>query len=288
MLLGVDVASVGGARNIDWRVAKAGGINFAFLRSNYGDETDSIFKREWPRLLDAGITRGAYLFLRHPLKSGVYKKGIKPPASPTKQAEAMVKLLNGLGIEPTDFPPIIDVEFSGDGRTATGLSAAECLDRVREAVEVVRDAYGVDPILYTSARVWRDDLSNLPAPDLAGCPLWLARYPFKAGPAQLGAALSGVNPPPIPPPWGDADNWWMHQYQGNAEGCPGFPVGKVDMNRFNPMVGADGKGARAKWVRDRLAGQDLADFQSERGLVADGVIGPRTFAYLAWQTVDRP
>ena len=38
-----------------------------------------------------------------------------------------------------------------------------------------RDYYGVAPIIYTSARVWQEDLANLPAPDLAESPLWLKR-----------------------------------------------------------------------------------------------------------------
>jgi GH25 family lysozyme M1 (1,4-beta-N-acetylmuramidase) len=283
MILGLDTASVAGNKNVDWRKAKAGGVSFAFLRSNYGDQQDTAFAREWPRVLEAGITRGAYLYLRHPRGGGK----IKAP-EPEAQAHAMVKTIGG--VQPSDFPPTVDVEFSGDGRAETGLSARQCLDRVGRCVDVLRSTYGCAPILYTSARVWRDDLANLAALGMEDCPLWLARYPFKPGPAKLGAALDGVAAPPVPAPRaGDSDDWWFHQYQGDATSAPGFPSGNVDLNRFNPLVGAfeplvrPGEGARARWVRDRLNGTTLADFQSQHGLVPDGVIGPRTFAYLAWQ-----
>jgi peptidoglycan hydrolase-like protein with peptidoglycan-binding domain len=159
---------------------------------------------------------------------------------------------------------------------------------------VVKAALGVEPILYTSARVWRDDLGNSASTDLVDCPLWLARYRFRAGlPVRSGAAFTAMAAPPVPPPWGDEDSWWIHQYQGDATGFPGFS-GKVDLNRFNPYY--TGNGARARWVQRRL-GVDvdgrfgdaskaaLAAFQEERGLIADRLVGPRTFAYLGWQVV---
>ena len=62
MLLGIDTASVAGNKTIDWAAAKAAGLSFAILRSNWGDQQDTMFAREWDRIRDAGIVRGAYLF----------------------------------------------------------------------------------------------------------------------------------------------------------------------------------------------------------------------------------
>src|SRR5205823_5377718 len=112
-------------------------------------------------------------------------------------------------------------------RSETGLSAPECLDDIRAACAALADRYRVPPLIYTSARVWRDDLANLPAPNLSDSPLWVSRQFFKAGPAVRDAAL--------------------------------FAGGKFD---------ATTEGA-------------VRTFQNESDLVADGVIGPRTFAYLA-------
>src|SRR4051812_42328116 len=66
MILGIDTASVAGNKNIDWTRSKASGLSLAIIRSNYGDQEDTAFKREWGRIRDAAIVRGGYLFLRFP------------------------------------------------------------------------------------------------------------------------------------------------------------------------------------------------------------------------------
>jgi GH25 family lysozyme M1 (1,4-beta-N-acetylmuramidase) len=288
MILGIDTASVAGNKSIDWTAAKAAGLSFAIIRSNYGDGQDTVFAREWDRIRAATLVRGAYLFLRYP-RDG------KKVSEPERQAKAMI---NAIGpIQPGDLPPTVDLEFPGGGRAETGMTVAECLTWILRARGILKNEYGVDPIIYTSARVWRDDLGNSKSDALADCPLWLARYPFKKGTAvRSGAAFEGIAAPPVPPPWGDADNWWIHQYQGDATGFPGFlPVtSNVDMNRFNPLY--KGSGARVRWVQRRLqidptgkmdipTKAALMEFQAKRGLVADAIVGPRTFAYLAWQVV---
>ena len=284
MIFGVDTASVAGNRNPDWTKAKAlGPIGFACVRSNYGTAPDKVFARDWPLLKEAGLVRGAYLFLRFP-------RGGKPAPPPEAQAAAAIATIGDL--EDGDLPPTVDVEFPGKGRSETGLSAPACLERVRVACAALADRYGVPPLIYTSARVWRDDLANLPADDLTDSPLWLARYFFKAGPAVRDAALfaGGKLDPPVPRRWGDAGDWWIHQYQGDATKLPGF-TGRVDMNRFNVAFKGT-RGARVGWAQRRLGIAEtgkfdtatdgaVRSFQKDRGLVADGVIGPRTFAYLA-------
>ena len=286
MILGIDTASVAGNKKIDWTAAKAAGLSFAFLRAAYGDAADPLFVREWDRTADAGLVRGAYLFLRYP-------RGGKKAPDPEAQARALLATIGA--IQPGDLPPTIDLEFPGNGRAETGMTVAQCLDWVLRARGVVKAELGVEPILYTSARVWRDDLGNSRTTDLVDCPLWLARYYFRAGlTVRAGAAFGTMAAPAVPPPWGDADNWWIHQYQGDATDFPGFRTGNVDLDRFNPYY--TGNGARARWLQRRLrvtadgrfgeaSKAALAAFQAERGLIADRVVGPRTFAYLAWQKV---
>jgi lysozyme len=284
MIFGIDSASVAGNRNPDWTKAKATGpISFAFVRSNYGTTPDKVFARDWALLKQAGLVRGAYLFLRFPQKGR---------AAPTPEAQAGAAIATIGDLEDGDLPPALDVEFPGKGRSDTGLSIEECLDRVRAAWTVMRGNYGVAPFIYTSARVWRDDLGNAPAADLTESPLWLARYFFKSGPAARDASAfsSGKLDPPVPPPWGDAGNWWIHQYQGDATKFPGM-TGNVDMNRFN-VAFKGGRGGRVAWAQRRLAiaasgrfdaatDDAVRGFQSDNRLISDGVIGPRTFAYLA-------
>ena len=149
-------------------------IEFAIIRSNYGTSRDSVFPRHWPKLKSANLVRGAYLFLRFP-HSG---RGV--PARPAAQARAFIATVGNL--DQSDLPPTLDVEFPG-GRAETRMTARQLLDGVREAWKTLRARYRVAPIIYTSARVWRKNLANLPAPNLAESPLWLARYFFRPGPA---------------------------------------------------------------------------------------------------------
>jgi GH25 family lysozyme M1 (1,4-beta-N-acetylmuramidase) len=285
---GIDTASVDENKNPDWMRAKAQvPIDFAIIRSNFGTVPDPVFPRDWPKLTEAGIVRGAYLFLRFPHST----RG-RPP-DPVAQAKAFIATVRNL--DQSDLPPTLDVEFPGEGRKETGMTARQLLDGVRGAWKTLRDYYRVAPIIYTSARVWNEDLCNLPAPDLAESPLWVKYYPFRKGPARYGLQTfaGGRFNPPVPPPWGDPTNWWIHQYQGDAVRLPGF-TGTVDMNRFNTMIrGATGD--RVRWVQRRLGvpqsgafdastERALRAFQNKKGIGADGVINPRTFALLCWSS----
>ncbi len=281
-VLGLDTYAGDGLKVRDWARAKSeASISFALFRSNDGASADLSFRREWQRMKDAGIVRGAYLFL--------YFR-----SDPVAQATAVTKTLPLGLIERGDFPPTLDIEFPG-GRLRTGMTAQQCLDHVRKARTVLKNYYGVAPMIYTSQNVW-DELSNPRAPDLSESPLWVKDYPFKSGPARLSWP---VPPPRLPLPWREptmpvtqGNNWWIHQYQGDAIGLPGFSTAKVDMNRFNTMVRGE-TGARVKWVQRRLgiaqngtfdAAMDIAlrAFQRRNGLAESAMIDPRTFAYLCW------
>jgi peptidoglycan hydrolase-like protein with peptidoglycan-binding domain len=288
LILGLDFASVDENTNLDWVKAKAQvPINFAILRAHYGTWQDPQFLREWPRIKDAGIVRGAYLFLVFPSP--------KYPSvpDPVSQAKAFVKTVRKL--DHSDFPPSLDVEFPG-GRAATKMEASQLLKGVRAAWKVLKDAYGgVAPFIYTSARVWREDLLNPQAPDLRESPLWLTPYPFCSNTRAVREPRSFAPggryfSPPVPRPWGDATNWWIHQYQGDAWELPGFR--QVDMDRFNTTTkGATGD--RIKWMQRRLGIAQsgtfdavtetvVRSFQRKNGLTPDGVVDPRTFAFLCW------
>lgn len=289
MFFGIDYGSVDGNQNPDWARAKnEGPISFAIIRANWGSYPDAVFKRDWPKIKEAGLVRGAYLFLRFPHAESERKYGPRP--DPVSQANAFIKTVGSL--DESDLPPTLDVEFPG-GRALTKMTAQQCLADVRAAWKVLADKYGVAPIIYTSARVWREDLNNLAAPDLIESPLWLTPYPIgRLKPAVRDPKLfaGGRYNPPVPPAWGDATNWWIHQYQGDALQFPGFR--QVDMNRFNTTIkGANGD--RVKWVQRRLgisvSGNfddategALRAFQQKKGLAADGRIDPRTFAFLCW------
>lgn len=298
MILGLDTASVAGNKNPDWQKARAAGFSFAIIRANWGTTIDKVFSRDWDKIKAAGMTRGAYMFLRSDKKA----------ATPEVQAETFIKAVGKLDL--TDFPPVLDVEYGGNGRSDTGLTVAQCLDRIHRAYEVLSKYYNANPIIYTSARVWLDDLNNTNAPSLASSPLWLAQYVVGNSKPPL-MTPSNIKNPPVPPPWAGDDkpntvlsprrkilytssNWWIHQFQGNAIKAPGFPTGNVDINRFNVMLKGE-QGTRVKWAQrnlgmlringifDNTMDKAVRAFQETYGLVSDGIIGPRTFAIMAWE-----
>ena len=109
VILGLDTASVAQNRNPNWVKAKmAAKIEFAIIRSNWGTYPDPVFARDWPKIKQAGMVRGAYLFLRFPTR-----KSPQAP-DPVAQAKALIKKVGKL--EEGDLPPSLDVEFPGVGR----------------------------------------------------------------------------------------------------------------------------------------------------------------------------
>ncbi len=296
MLVGIDYASVDGNAPPDLTKFKAACAassstgSVAILRGAWGTQRDLTLQRDWRRLIDAGFVCGGYLFLRMP----------QPGFSGSPEDQVHVFADNIGALSHRNLVPTIDVEDS-----PPSLSPEAELEWVRRAWDAMKAFYGVPPMLYTSERVWREDLDNLPAGEMTESPLWLAKpwpWQVRSAPHLSSAPFdSGKLDPLVPLPWGSPRNWWLHQYQGDAYPVPGF-TSTVDLSRFQVMRQGE-SGVRVAWVQHRLGypardvGMFDADmvrtvrtFQLEQGLTVDGVIGPRTFAALAWTpvAVDRP
>lgn len=188
--MGVDVSYYQGT--IDWAKAKAAGVKFAFVRVSDGTTfQDPKFVQNWSNTKTNGVIRGAYQFFR-------------PSQNVNAQADLMI---NAIGTyQAGDLPPVIDVEADG------GLAPATVAARVRQWVDRVKNALGVEPIVYTGYYFWRDEVG---APTSFGPnPLWVAAYSSQC--------------PNVPAPW---MKWtfWQHTDSGHVNGI----TGNVDMNKFN-------------------------------------------------------
>lgn len=281
MIICVDWASVDEDGPPDWssfkRACAAAGstAGVAIMRGAYGVLPDPTVRRDWKAAQDAGLTTGAYLFLR---------RGY----SAVSQVNAFADNVGALTAN--DLPPVIDLEDHWQSPEAERDALVQAFD------EMVR-VFGTMPMIYDSARVWSEDLPGVTPPDrVLEAPQWVAKpwpWPVRTE-ARLTPApfASGKYDPIVPTAWGPG-NWWMHQFQGDAIPMAGFTQ-TVDLSRFNLMVQGE-RGRRVEWVQRRLGMPvtglfDIAmesrvrAFQSSKGLTADGVIGPKTFAVICWNS----
>ena len=287
--IGIDYASVDGNQQPDFRAAKAAGVRLMIPRAVYGRRVqgqeskapvylDPVWARDKDAIRAAGLKRTAYLFLCFP------KAGATTP-DPEVQAQAFVDYVK---LTPSvDFVPMIDVEESAPNMTGEQMYAW-----VLRAVEKLREAYGAWPGMYTSERVWTENLhSHSPGP-LLNCALWLAKpWPWLTKtPIHLDGAPAYQ--PTLIPEFG-SNNWWLYQYQGDAIDCPGF-TSTVDASRFH-TIGKGAKGANVVWMQKRLGVTADGVFgdqteaavkalQTQYKLSADGIVGPDTFAPISWLT----
>lgn len=247
-------------------------LSGVIFRGAWGTFADPTISSDWMRARGDGLITGAYLYLRS-------RENIDD------QVHVFAKNVGAL--TESDFVPALDVED-------TWPSAEAELAAVHAAWTAMKAVYGVPPIIYDSARVWAEDLHNLPAGEMTLSPQWVAKpwpWPIHSRPMLApGPFLSGNYEPAVPRPWGP-NNWWLHQYQGDAYHVPGFS-NTIDLSRFRLMREGE-TGARVRWVQQRLGmpqtgvydaamASRVRAFQSAKGIRADAIIGPVTFNRIAW------
>lgn len=273
MSIGVDYASIDQNSPPDFTRAKAKGISFAYVRAAVGVHPDPTFARDRDRARAAGVSIGPFL-------------AIDWSASPVDLAQVMKDSVGEL--RSGELPPAIDVEFS-QGIAATGLRPMTAVEKIEQLISALR-GYFPTVVCYTSRRVWTEDLADIPSAICAACPLWLkVPYPWNPRNPPHLESIPQIQTNLIPLPWLRASaGTWIEQFQGDAIGVSGF-TSTVDLDSFlnaAPPSYAD----RAPWIAAKLdehqiaAQVDLADrvrqFQTQRGLVADGIVGVLTWAQL--------
>lgn len=187
---GIDVSKYQGV--IDWPKVAASGVKFAFCRIGDGVTLDPTFVRNYLGAKAAGIVRGSYHYFR---------------ASKDAKKQALM-ILTAVGeIAPGELTVSIDVETKDSQPTSV------VFERLKELVALLREALGVDPLIYTSASFWN---ANVGSPiDLN---LWVAHY--------------NASTPTIPVAWKDK-GYLFWQYKVTPLGSvPGVPAA-IDRDRFN-------------------------------------------------------
>ena len=133
-------------------------MSFAFIKATEGlDNQDAYFRRNWKKVKDAGMARGAYHYFL---------------ATKSGKAQAQ-NFIDAVDLQPGDLPPVLDIE------QAYGASPEKLRERAKEWLQTVEDFYHVIPIVYTNVDFYRQYLRD----DFDGYPLWVAHYLQKERPS---------------------------------------------------------------------------------------------------------
>jgi lysozyme len=183
---------------IDWPAVARSGIRFAYVKATEGrDFTDPRFRENWSGAEAAGLARGAYHFFTFCSPGGAQAEHFLRVAPPA----------------PGALVPVADVEFVGNCRSWTSLSAVRA--ELRTFVAAVEAAWRVTPILYVTP----DAYERVLAGDFARHPIWVRDVL--------------VRPPP-----GAFGGWLIWQYSETGR-VPGV-AGPVDLDVLRPGASLDG------------------------------------------------
>jgi lysozyme len=151
---GIDVSRY--QQTISWDMVKDMNVRdirlqFAFIKATEGiGNIDPLFKRNWRKSKEAGITRGAYHFF-------IATKDGK------LQAQNFIK---NVKLETGDLPPVLDVEQRYTAKPD------QLRKELKTWLDVVENYYHVKPIIYTYLDFYDKNLKGY----FDDYPLWVAHY----------------------------------------------------------------------------------------------------------------
>jgi lysozyme len=191
MISGIDLSDKNGSA--DWSLFGNGDVNFVYIKASEAiDSVDSMYEANMKKAKELGILAGAYHWLYPQLHVG-------------QQAEIFlntVKNFKGM------LPPAICLE-------AQKASQTEMERNVRVFVELMRDALGAAPVIYTSESYWKGNLAK--ADWACEYPLWLDK-PGSIWPSPLF-------------PWAGW-SFWQYSYQARLPGV----ATNLGLNWFNGSI----------------------------------------------------
>lgn len=153
-LHGIDVSKY--QENVNWNQVKDMKIkdvkiDFVFVKATEGlINVDRFYKRNWKKLQEKKITRGAYLYFL------AYRDG-------KMQAQNFIK---NVQLQKGDLPPVVDVE------EIYRVQPDVLKSRLKECLIELEQFYKVKPILYSYVNFYENYLGD----DFNNYPLWVAHY----------------------------------------------------------------------------------------------------------------
>jgi lysozyme len=187
---GIDISRWQG--EVDWRTARANGVNFAFLKATEGgDLVDPLFATNRRAARAAGVPVGAYHFWYH----------CRPAV---EQARWFIRNVPRGGL-----PPVLDMEWTPHSPTCRiRPPAAQVRAEALAFLDILERHYGQRPIIYSPVDFYRDN------------EMW------KLGPYEFWLRSVAGHPQDV----FAGRHWTFWQYSGTGL-VPGI-TGKVDLNVF--------------------------------------------------------
>jgi len=208
---GVDVSyyqTTNGTTNIiNWSQAKASGIEFALIRSSYGNASaDTAFVSQASAAKAANVLVGAYHF--------AYPDGSD---AITEANNFMNRASAYMGVG--SLPPVLDMENNDNAMTNSALTTW-----ANDFANHIYNTIGVKPYIYCNSN-WA---TNILQSSVNQWPLWIANY---------GAAYSSI-PQTANPPTGvwPSNTWKFYQYTSTGS-ISGY-TGNIDKDVFNGDLAA--------------------------------------------------
>lgn len=187
LVRGIDISHY--QHTVDWSVVKTDGLSFVYVKATEGAEgVDEEFAANWEGARSAGLRRGAYHFYNF-CKGGA------------AQAAQFVKTVPA---DPSDLPPTVDLEASGDCKTMP--TKAKFRKSFANFIAGVQAAYGRLPVIYVNSQIYTKYFEG----ENDAYKVWIADIKHTT---------------PVVSGW----TMWQYGWHGTVAGI----TGEVDMDVFN-------------------------------------------------------
>jgi GH25 family lysozyme M1 (1,4-beta-N-acetylmuramidase) len=282
---GIDVAKWNGI--INWQKVKNDGVGFAILKViNKNGDKEPYFENNYAGAKSVDIPVGVYNYS--------YAKNV---VQAKNDAAKVIGCLVG-----KDIPFKIWLDIEDECQKNMGQKLIDIIKSYQSVIELAGGQFGI----YTGLSFYNSYIK--PYATQLNCPFWIARYP-----SNNRLDFNGEVPETKKPVIEHELFAWQYSSKGQVDGINGnvdlnilygtitdtivaTPEPETDTNIPQVVLRKGSKGNGVKWIQDKLvkAGYKLTIdgdfgsktesavklFQKKNGLVADGIVGPKTISAL--------
>lgn len=195
--IGVDISAY--QADVDMEKLMEQGVAFIFMKATEGTtHRDRRFAENWENAERAGLPAGPYHFFSFNSAGATQAENFIETVGPDLHGRLL---------------PVVDVELYG-GKVSDPPAREDVVRELGVFMEAVREQYGVLPMIYTTAGVYRSYIRGA----FDDCRIWIASVS-------------------MPADWSYGGEWDVWQYYNRAV-LEGYSGGEkyIDMNVLNPGV----------------------------------------------------